>query len=288
MKIHLIIDLESSSVLAEDKRYQNSERYIPREGQNDSGRRGQRGQDDPLTTPRWPFQSVLAVSVLKCVAGPSGNILPTEMLTLSLKDLNEKQILMRLFQYIGSMPAADVELVTFGGGNHDLPVLACRALAHGLTFPAALKWMAFGGTQKSPHLDLLRVLTGGFKLRQCHMAEFAAVLNVPTKFVASSWTITKLANRGDWDKIEEICEADVITTAFLFASWKTLLDPGVAAWSVHDFICRKVQEIKPERSYIATLVAMRRRLYDQQMREAKEKLGVIGLPQTMQVRSAAE
>lgn len=288
MKIHLILDLESSSELAEHKRYQASERYTPQKGHKDSGRRGQRGQDDPLTTPRWPFQAVLAVSVLKCIAGENGNIMPTEMLTLSMKDMDEKQILTRLFQYIGSMPAADVELVTYGGGNHDLPILVCRAMAHGLTLPAALRWMAFGGTQKSPHIDLLRVLSGGFKMRQCHLAEFAAVLDVPSKFVASSWTVTKLANRGNWTKIEEICESDVITTAFLFASWKKSQDPGVAAWSVHDAICRKVQEFRPDRSYIDTLVAMRRRLYDEQMREAKAKLDVIGLPQTVVVRSAVK
>jgi hypothetical protein len=62
MKIHLILDLESSSELAEHRRYQASERYTPQPGHYDSGRRGQRGQEDPLTTPRWPFQAVLAVS----------------------------------------------------------------------------------------------------------------------------------------------------------------------------------------------------------------------------------
>ena len=282
--IHLIIDIESSADLIEHARYQKSERFCPQPGSIDSGRRGQRGQDDPLTTPRWPFQAVLAVSVMKCISGGNGELWPAEMLTFSRADLDEAQILTRLFQYIGSMPASDIELVTFGGGNHDLPVLTCRAMAHGLQLPKALSWMAFGGTAKAPHLDLLRVLTGGFKLRQCHMAEFAAVLDLPSKFVASSWTVTRLANRGDWTKIEAIAEVDVITTAMLFASWRALLTGG-AVWSVHDQICRKVQELRPERPYLETLQAMRRRLYDQQMRDAKATLDVIGFPQTTQVNA---
>jgi 3'-5' exonuclease len=283
--IHLIIDIESSADLVEHARYQKSERFCPQPGSIDSGRRGQRGQEDPLTTPRWPFQSVLAVSVMKCVSGGNGALWASEMFTLSLADMDEAQILTRLFQYIGSMPANDIELVTFGGSNHDLPVLACRAMAHGLQLPKALSWLAFGGTAKAPHLDLLRVLTGGFKMRQCHMAEFAAVMDLPSKFVASSWTITRLANRGDWKKIEEVVESDVITTSMLFASWRALLTGG-AVWSVHDQICRKVQELRPERSYLETLQAMRRRLYDQQMRDAKAKLDVIGLPQATQVRAS--
>ena len=52
-KVHLIIDIESSADLAEHRRYQASERYTPRARHKDSGRRGQRGKEDALTTPRW-------------------------------------------------------------------------------------------------------------------------------------------------------------------------------------------------------------------------------------------
>jgi hypothetical protein len=286
-KIHLVFDLESTADHHEHRRYQASEHYTPRAKGGDSRRRGQRGQQDPLTTPRWPFQVVLALSVMKCVAGDGGNIVPAEMTTWSLKNMDEKQILTEFFRYLSTMPAASVELVSFGGEAHDLQILRCRAMAHSLTLPPGFEWLAFPSPQKSSHLDLSRVLTNGLKMRQCHLSEFAAVINMPSKFVAASWSITKLARAGEWKTIEEVCESDCITTAFLFASWKGLIDGRVPVWTVHDRICGKVQELRPNRSYIKCLVATRGRLYDDQMRQAKARLGVIGLPSTAQIRRPA-
>jgi hypothetical protein len=283
-KIHLVFDLESSADHHEHRRYQASERYTPTADGGDSRRRGQRGQQDPLTTPRWPFQCVLALSVMKLVAGDGGNIVPAEMMTWSLKNMGEKQILTEFFRYLSTMPVGAVELVSFGGEAHDLQILRCRSMAHGLTFPPAFGWLAFPSAQKSPHLDLSRVLTNGLKMRQCHLAEFLAVINMPSKFVAPSWSITRLARAGEWTKIEEACEADCIATSFLFASWKGLIDGRVPVWTVHDRICCKLQELRPERSYIKCLVATRGRLYNDQMRQAKARLDVIGLPSTAQIR----
>lgn len=284
-KIHLVFDLESTADLHEHRRYQTSEHYTPNSSGGDSRRRGQRGQQDPLTTPRWPFQSVLAISLMKCVPGDGGNIVPAEMMTWSLKNMNEKQILTEFFRYLSTMPATSVEIVSFGGEAHDLQILRTRAMACGLTLPRGFEWMAFPSSQKSPHLDLSRALTNGLKMRQCHLAEFLAVINMPSKFVAAPWSITRLANAGDWTTVESICEGDVIATAFLFASWKGLVDGRVPVWTVHDRICSRVQELRPERSYIKCLVAVRGRLYDEQMQQAKSRLDVIGLPQTKQARA---
>lgn len=286
-KIHLIFDLESTADLHEHRRYQVSEHYTPNASGGDSRRRGQRGQQDPLTTPRWPFQSVLALSVMKCVAGDGGNIVPAEMMTWSLANMDEKQILTEFFRYLSTMPAASVELVSFGGEAHDLQILRCRSMAHGLTLPRGFEWMAFPSSQKSPHLDLSRALTNGLKMRQCHLAEFLAVINMPSKFVAASWSVTRLANAGDWATIESVCEGDVIATAFLFASWKGLVDGRVPVWTVHDRICSRVQELRPERSYIKCLLATRGRLYDEQMCAAKRRIEVNGLPSTAPVRQPA-
>lgn len=281
-KLHLIIDCETSAVLEEHRRYQASENYKPRHKGSDSGRRGQRGENDPLTTPRWPFQSMLAIAVMKCTAGDGGNIVPSEMMTWSLKNMTEKQILSEFFRYLSAMPEGSVELVSFGGEAHDLQILRCRAMAHGLSLPRGFEWMAFPSSLKSPHLDLSKVLTNGLKMRQCHLAEFAAVINMPSKFVAASWTITRLANAGEWETVEAICEADVIATSFLFASWKGLLDSRVPVWTVHDRICSRVQELRPDRAYIKCLMATRSRLYEEQVLQAKSRLDVIGLPQTAQ------
>jgi hypothetical protein len=71
--------------------------------------------------------------------------------------------------------------------------------------------------------------------------------------------------------------------AFIFASWRALLHGG-AVWAVHDLICRKIAEFRPDRMYVDTLMSMRQRLYDEQMYEAEARLEMIGLAQAMQVR----
>lgn len=117
--------------------------------------------------------------------------------------MDENQILTEFFLYLSSMPTGNAELVSFGGEAHDLQILRCRAMAHGVTLPRGFEWMAFPSAQKSPHLDLSRVLTNGLKMHQCHLAEFSAVINMPSKFVAASWSITSLASAGQWSIIEE-------------------------------------------------------------------------------------
>jgi hypothetical protein len=67
-----------------------------------------------------------------------------------------------------------------GGTNHDIPLLLARSTLHGLPLPGACETYVSGHAPVN-HLDLLRVLMANNKIRSMHMAELAAMHDVPAK-----------------------------------------------------------------------------------------------------------
>lgn len=256
----LIIDLETHVSSAEHARYQAMERFSPTAGQADSGRRGKHGDEDPLTTARWPFQQIVTAVIMKCTMA-DGNISPIELITLSAPDYDEREILEGIFSILKRTPASQAEIVTYGGADHDIPLLIARAMRHGLTLPQGWSKLAFGGRGPAPQLDLLRILTGGTKLKLVHMSEFAAMLDIPAKIKGRASSVEYHIRAKDWDSVQEMCEVDVITTALLYASWSTLIDGRCPMSTVHDRIYRKVEELRAGRSYIPTFTTKRMQLF---------------------------
>lgn len=267
----LIIDLETQVSQPEHARYQAMERFLPTPGELDSGRRGKRGDDDPLTTARWPFQQIVTAVVMKC-AMHDGNISPIEMITLSAPEYDEREILQGIATILKRTPARESEIVSYGGADHDIPLLVARSMRHGLTLPKGWSQLAFGGRGSAPQLDLLRVLTGGTKLKLVHMSEFAAVLDIPAKLKGRASSVDHHIRAKDWDSVQEMCEVDVITTALLYASWCTLIDGRCSVSTVHDRIYRKVEELRAGRAYIPTLTAKRQQLYAALIADAETRL----------------
>ena len=172
MRTYLIIDLESAVTdFSAHQRYLAMERFVP--SPDGGGRRGREAKDDPLLTPRWPFQSIVTLVAMVCREHPEGNIEMTELHTFSNPELDERGVVKALFQVIERLPE-DTELVSFGGVWHDMPLLTAAALRHGLTIPPAFRFLAWGGDGRVRHIDLARALTGGSKMKLVHLAEFAS------------------------------------------------------------------------------------------------------------------
>ena len=272
INVHLIFDIESRATVEAHQRYQMMERFVPTPGAADSGRRGQRGDADPLTTPRWPFSEIVTVAAMKCIEHPDGNVEPVEFTTMSMPEFDERAVIEQLFALIGTIPADTSRIVTFGGANHDLPLLAVRAMIHGLTLPKGWDWMAFSGEGKAAHLDLLRVMTGGFRMKAIHMAEFAAIIDVPAKVSDAAWSAARHIKDGNWDMVQSMAECDVATTALLYASWRTLLDGRCPVDTAHDRICRKIEEFRPYRDYTYAFTAKRKDIFRRKIAAEELKL----------------
>lgn len=104
-----------------------------------------------------------------------------------------------------------------------------------------------------------------------HMSEFAAVIGLPAKMTAAPWAAAELIRRGQWRKVEEMCEADCITTALLFARWRRSFE-GPSADIVEDRICRVIEEFCPGRSYAPAIKARRQAINERRFQEASIKL----------------
>ena len=88
----IVIDVESA-VLDDTahKRYQQMERWVPDE--NKPIRRGYQRSDDPLTCPRWVFQSITTASMMVLREDEQGGIDVNRFVTLSAPDHDERDVL---------------------------------------------------------------------------------------------------------------------------------------------------------------------------------------------------
>lgn len=264
---YVVLDIESA-VTDESghRRYQGMERYIP--GNDDQpSRRGYKRCENPLTTPRWPFQTIVTAAAMVLVEHPDGNIDVSRFVTLSQPDHDERAVIAGVLQVLDDAPDG-AELVTWAGMIHDVPLLTLGAMRHGLTLPKGWGWLGFGGGDPVRHIDFARTTTGGFKMKPVHMAEILASLDIPAKVSVPAFAVARMIYAGQWDSVQEACEGDVISTALLLARWRQLHDPRVDASSVTDRILRHVIELRSGRGYIAELEARRSNVFAAQIAQA--------------------
>lgn len=252
----IVLDIESA-VLDDTahQRYQSMERWVPSD--NKPIRRGYQRSEDPLTCPRWIFQSVFAAAIMVLVEDAQGGIDVRQFTTLSAPDEDERAVLAGILRVLEKAPR-DAEICTWGGLAHDVPILIAGCMRYGLTLPYGWGWLAHGGFHRERHIDLARALTGGMKMKPIHLSEVLAAMNIPGKITAPPFAIARLIEAGQWDQVQEACEVDVISAACLLARWRTLNDPRAAADAVEDRILRRTIELRLDRGYIPALEAHRR------------------------------
>lgn len=257
---YIVFDIESAVVdEAGHRRYQQMERWAPSSDDQPS-RRGYTRGEDPLKTPRWVFQSIVTACAMVLTEHVDGNVDVTRFVTLSAPDHDERQIVEGLLQVFAEAPV-DAELVSWAGSFHDLPLLMCAAMKHGLTLPSGWKWLAFGGDGRQRHVDFARVATANLKMKPVHQSELLAAFDIPAKLSAPAFAVARLIEAGQWDLVQEQCEGDVISTALLLARWRKLQDPRSDADMAEDRILRRVSELRAGRGYVAALEARRAERY---------------------------
>lgn len=276
-RCYIVLDVESAVIdQSGHRRYQAMERWTGSADEVES-RRGYKREEDPLKTPRWPFQTIVAVSVMVLFEHCQGSIDLSRFETFAAPDLDERGIVLGLYELLAELPEG-AEVVTWGGGWHDLPLLKIAALRHGLSLPPSCKWMAWSGEGKSSHIDLCRVLTGGSKMKPVHQTEYAASLNIPAKITAPPFAVAGLIKAGDFKSVIEVVEGDVITLVLILARWRKLLDPRARSDVAEDRILRQVEELRGTRRYIPALRAHRQMLLRQMAMDAVNDADVADRP----------
>ncbi|URW74850.1 3'-5' exonuclease [Sphingomonas donggukensis] len=269
----IVLDIESA-VLDDTahKRYQAMERWVP--GDDKPIRRGYQRSEDPLTCPRWVFQTITTAAMMVLVEDAQGGVDVSRLVTLSAPDHDERAVLAGILQVLADAPA-DAEICTWMGLAHDIPLLVSGCLRHGLTLPKGWGWLAHGGFHRERHLDLARAYTAGMKMKPIHLAEVLAAVDIPGKITCPPFAVTGLIYAGRWDEVQEACEVDVISTALLLARWRRLTDARAEADAVEDRILRRVAELRAGRGYIGALAAHRHRRFAAKFAKAANDADVL-------------
>ena len=251
----IVLDVESA-VLDDTahKRYQAMERWVPSDDK--PIRRGYQRSEDPLTCPRWVFQTITTAAIMVLVEDAQGGVDVGRFVTLSAPEHDEQAVIAGVLQVLEEAPA-NAELCTWMGLAHDCPILISGCLRYGLTLPRRWGWLAHGGFHKERHLDLARAYTAGMKMKPIHLAEVLAVMDIPGKLTCPPFAVTKLIYAGRWEDVQSACEIDVISTSLLLARWRRLTDSRAEVDAVEDRILRRVIQLREGRGYVAALEAHR-------------------------------
>lgn len=114
-------------------------------------------------------------------------------------------------------------LVSWNGRSFDLPVLALRALRHGVPFP----WY-YGERQyrhrysEDGHLDLCNIFADHGAARMTSLDGAARLIGLPGKDGMDGSQVEPLWAAGQLDAIRDYCLTDVAQTAFLFLRYRLL------------------------------------------------------------------
>ena len=210
---------------------------------------------------RWPFKKVCSASVLTFSISEDGLFEFGHLGSFASAD--EKEVLIKLFNRIKELP--QYKLVTYGGLSHDLPILRMGACLHEILLPQQLVHNArrHGNFQ---HLDLSVELKAHGMFT--HLTELAVRLSIPVKFAGSAGRVPALVAEKRWSRLNEIADADVITTAMVLCSHLRIHGMLISANAAHISLLDHVRRLRPHAKYYDYLGRVRARIAHQVMAEA--------------------
>lgn len=135
-------------------------------------------------------------------------------------DERERALLSELSAFIGAHRPV---LVTFNGRSFDLPVIALRALCHGVPLP----WYYRDASTRARyseqgHLDLCDWLADHGATRSSSLDAIARLVGLPGKVGVDGSQVEGLYRAGQLAAIERYCLADVAQTALVFLRFRLL------------------------------------------------------------------
>lgn len=133
---------------------------------------------------------------------------------------DERSLLADLSRHVG---AARPTLVTYNGRSFDLPVIAIRALCHGVPLPWYYRDPAVRSRHSEDgHLDLCDSLADHGATRVGGLDAIARLIGLPGKLGVDGSQVEGLYAQGALADIQAYCLTDVAQTAFLLLRFRLL------------------------------------------------------------------
>lgn len=137
-----------------------------------------------------------------------------EIETLSRETTGERGIIAELEQMI----AGAAEVITFNGRAFDVPVLLARAAVTEQAVPNLAK--LYRRECVGTHADLLEEVTCYRTAPRMKLSQLCAALSIPAKLDVAGGDVGQLACDGEWKRIADYCETDVVATWLARQMWQ--------------------------------------------------------------------
>jgi len=175
-----------------------------------------------------PQQRVVAISVL--LRSREG----LKLSSLGDEQSPERELVQRFFEGLERYAPT---LVSWNGSGFDLPVLAYRALRHGID---AHRYWEVGETDRDfrynnylsryhwRHIDLMDVLSGYGASGRASLETVAQLIGLPGKLGVGGAHVRAAYQRGEIKAIRDYCETDVLNTYLIYLRFQLTrgeLDP---------------------------------------------------------------
>jgi 3'-5' exonuclease len=135
------------------------------------------------------------------------------------EDKDERAMLEDFSAFVGRWKP---DLVTYNGRCFDLPVLALRALRHGVP----MSWYYQGRVRyrysEEGHIDLCDALSDHGAARAISLDAMARLIGLPGKVGVDGSQVEGLWRGGQQEAVKSYCLADVAQTTFLFLRYRLL------------------------------------------------------------------
>ncbi len=143
-------------------------------------------------------------------------------------DNDEAEILRRFFEGIERFTPT---LVSWNGSGFDLPVIHYRAMLHGVSAPRywetgaseqSFRWNNYLNRFHDRHTDLMDVLAGYQPRANAPLDEISTLCGYPGKMGMSGGQVWETILAGDFDRVRDYCETDVLNTYLVFLRFQLI------------------------------------------------------------------
>jgi 3'-5' exonuclease len=132
---------------------------------------------------------------------------------------DERGMLEDFSQFVGRYQP---DLVTYNGRSFDLPVLALRALRHGVPMSWYYQGRLRNRYSEEGHIDLCDMLSDHGAARSMSLDALARLIGLPGKVGVDGSQVEGLYRDGQLPAIKAYCLADVAQTTLLFLRFRLL------------------------------------------------------------------
>ena len=153
---------------------------------------------------------------------------PPRVTSIGTPEDAEQALIRRFFEGIEMWSPT---LVSWNGGNFDLPVLHYRTLLHGISAP---RYWEIGDVDREfrynnylnrfhwRHIDLMDVLAGFSMRAVAPLDEIATLLGFPGKLGMDGSKVWEAYAAGEIDAVRHYCETDVLNTYLIYQRFELL------------------------------------------------------------------